>query len=135
MDLVHRSPTLQYRRELFSAGLIDNPHHPCGLAERRKLCREYVNKWTGTAKVARKIHEVPVEHPTLGWNHIAALGGDLFALHHPYRHDCFKVLHVPPGVSQRPVEGWSIPQFPFEVLCSTTYAPGNLLAVAERRGQ
>ena len=112
LDLVHSSPTLQYRRELFSAGLTDYTLHPRGLAERRMLCKEHVDKWTGTAKVVRRVYNVPVGPQV---NHGIALGGDLLALHQSYKYDCPKFLRVPPAVSQRSVEGWSVPRLPFEV--------------------
>jgi hypothetical protein len=64
--LIRGSSSLQYRRELFSAGLIDNSHNPRSLAERRKLCREYVDKWTGEVKVAKKTYRIPGEHYDTG---------------------------------------------------------------------
>jgi len=42
-------------------------------------------------------------------------------------------LHVPPAMSQKPVERWSIPQFPFEVCQLTTYPPENIIAVVEMK--
>jgi len=139
MDLVRSSPTLQYYCELFSAGLIDNSHPPWNLAERRKLCRKYVNRWTRTAKVVRRTHEIPTEPPTWTgeprWSHMTALGEGLLSISHPYQYGGFKFLPFPPVASQHPVKGWSIPQFPFEVGHSAAYVPDNLLVVTELGGQ
>ena len=139
MDLVRSSPTLRCRRELFSAGLIDNPHHHWDLAERRKLCRQHVNKWTRTAKVVGRTHEISMERPTWTgaprWSHMTALGGGLLSISHPYQYGGFKFLPFPPVLSQHPIEGWSIPQFPFEVGHSAAYAPDNLLVVTEQGKQ
>ena len=129
-DLVRGSSILQYHRELFSAGLIDNPHHPCNLAERRKLCKQYVNKWTGKLEVEKRTHDVSGEHPAI-FDRVVALGGDLLALGRPYTEDYYQFLRVPPGASQRPIEGWKLPQLPFHVLSFAAYPPADLLAVAE----
>ena len=136
MDLIRNSSTLQYRCELFSAGLIDNPCHPCYLTERRRLCKAYVDRWTGTTtKVMKNVCEVLVERPILGWNCIKTLVGDLLTLYKYSESNCLNFIRVPPAASQQPVEMWSIPPFPFKVLDFTAHAPDNLLAVAERRGQ
>ena len=133
MGLVRGSPTLQYLCELCSAGLIDNPHHPCDLSERRRLCKEYVDKWTGTAKVVKKtvrwLHGVP------NWNRITVLGGGLLTLYHSSQPGLAKLMRVPSATSQRLVERWTIPRLPFEVLHFTAYAPENLLAAVEQRGR
>lgn len=138
-SLVRGSPILQYRCELFSAGLIDNSHHPYDLVERRKQCKEYVDKWTRTAnvvkKVVRSVHWVPVERPTLAWNYSTVLGVDLLTFYHSSQPGRAKFIRVPPAANQPSVEGWIIPQIPFEVLHFAVYAPENLLAVVERRGQ
>ena len=47
-DLVHNSPALRHRRELFATGLIDNPRCPCDLAERRKLRVHLLNLRDGS---------------------------------------------------------------------------------------
>jgi len=134
MDIVRDSPILQYRRELFTAGLTDNHDHSCNLVERRKLCEEYAKKWAGTARLVKRVHEIPVVRPTLVWGDIIALGGDLLVLY-PYSKGCFEFLHVPPVTSQRSIERWTIPELPFSVDLFAVYAPDSLLVVSERRGQ
>jgi len=44
-------------------------------------------------------------------------------------------LHVPPTASQKPVEGWDIPPFPFDILSCAVYPLGNVLAVAGQVGK
>ena len=41
---------------------MDNLHYPCNLAERQRLRREYVDKWSDPANMADFHHEVPLEH-------------------------------------------------------------------------
>ena len=129
-DLIRRSSTLQYHRELFSAGLIDNPHYPCDLAKRRRLCKEHVDKWTGKVEVVKRTYQVPGEHSTIP-SQVVALGGDLLALRQPHEEDFHQFLRVPPGASQRPIEGWKHTQLPFRIQRSAAYPAADLLAVAE----
>lgn len=133
-DLIRGSSVLQYHRELFSAGLIDNPYYPCNLAERRKLCKEYVDKWTGKVEVLKRSYQVPGEHST-ALGRVVALGGGLLALNRFFREDCYQFLRVPPGTSQRPIERWKRPQLPFDVWCSAAYPPADLLVIAEPTGK
>ena len=130
--LVRGSSILQYHRELFSAGLIDNSHHPCNLVERRKLCGEYANKWTGKVEAVKRTYQIPGEHPTI-LNRVVTLGGDLLGLKEPHGEDFHQFLRIPPGGSQQPIEGWKHPQFPFHVWGSAAYPPADLLVVAELR--
>jgi hypothetical protein len=127
--LVRGSSSLQYHRELFSAGLIDNHHNSRSLAERRKLCREYVYKWTGEVEVAKRTYRIPGEHSTI-LNRVMALEGDLLVFNRPHGVDYRQSLRFPPGAGQQPIEGWKLPQFDFPVRRSTVYPPANLLAVA-----
>ena len=86
--------------------------------------------------MVKRTHEVPVERSLLGWNPVTALGGDLLALCRSHQHDCSQgFLRVPLVESQRLIEGCNIPEFSFDVLCSAAYAPDNLLAVSELRGE
>jgi hypothetical protein len=129
-DLIRGSSMLQYRRELFSAGLIDNSHHPCSLDERRKLCKEYVEKWTRKVKAVKRTHQVHGAH-SKRLDRAAALGGDFLVLRQPYTDDHCHFLRVPPGANQRPIEGRELPQLPFEDWDSVAYPPADLLVVAE----
>lgn len=49
--------------------------------------------------------------------------------------DGIHFLYIPPAASQAPVEGWTIPPFPFEVFDLVAYPSENVLAIAEHRGK
>ena len=60
----------------------------------------------------------------LGWNVIASykpLGTTL------------TFFRVPPVQSQKPIQWWSVPPFPFVIADISTYLPDNILVVAEHR--
>lgn len=109
------------------------------MSERRRLCEEYVDKWTGTTKVVKKVvrrvHEAPVERSRLDWDYGVVLGGDLLGFHSSSRPGCTNFIRVPSAASQRPVERWTIPQLRFAALYFTVYPPENLLALVEQREQ
>jgi hypothetical protein len=132
-DLVHSSLTIRYRRELFSAGLVDNPRSSCGLAERRKICEEYVRKWSGAASVVKSVRELPPGQFS-GWSDTAALSKNLIASRSGEDHE-LAFLCIPPLATRKAVEGWSIPPFPFKTFGFTAHTPANILAVAEQRGR
>jgi len=43
------------------------------------------------------------------------------------------ILSIPPVASGKPIDGWTIPPFPFKVSSFAVYHPENLLAVVERQ--
>ena len=49
--LTRDSPTLQYQRDLFSAGLTENPCNSCDFSQRRKLSKERGHKWSSAGRV------------------------------------------------------------------------------------
>jgi len=62
--------------------------------------KEYVDKWTGTASVVRKVvrvYWVPVERPALVWNYSVVLGVDLLTFHHSSPPGHAKSIRVPPA--------------------------------------
>ena len=131
-ELICDSPMLQYKRELFSAGLIENPCNPCDFAQRRKLFEEYKCRWSDVGRVVKTIHELPedlsrIHHSmeTPGWNLIG------------YRSKStgdgnISFVRIPPVTSQRPIERWN-PPLPFPVKGFAVYPPDNLLVVAEHK--
>ena len=60
---------------------------------------------------------------TLGRNLVAAPEEDADRIH---------FLHIPPAVSQEPVEGWSIP-LPFETFDCAAYPPEDIVVVVEHK--
>ena len=131
--LIRDSPTLQYKRELFSVGLIENPRKPCDFTQRRKLCKEHKRKWSNAGRVAKTIHELPEElsleqhlTTTLGWGLIAYCNTEDGSL---------SFLRPPPVMSQKPIEWWTIPPYPFSLKVFVAYPPDDILVVAEEKEQ
>ena len=132
-QLVRDSPTLQYKRELFSGGLIENSRNPCDFAQCWKLCKEHKYKWSNAGRVVKTIHGLPEElslkrhfATTLGWGLIV------------YRNKGdgrLSFLRPPPITSKRPIEWWSVPPFPFSLDVFVAYPPDDLLVVTEENQQ
>ena len=132
-DLIHDSPTLQYKRELFSAGLIENPRNPCDFAQHRKLYEEHERKWSYPARVVKTIHELPKE--LLLQQHFISIPGWSLIAYRNIEDGNLSFVHLPPAMSQRPIEWWRIPPLPFSVEVFAVYPPDNLLAVTEEKEQ
>ena len=129
-DLVRNSPILHHRRELLAIGLIDNPCCSRNLAERRKLREGYARKWSGGADMVKRTTKLPPIQ-SLGWDS-AEYFGDGHLATDSVEDDGVTFLHIPPVTSQKPVESWSIPPFPFDVFGYAVYPPENVIAVAEQ---
>lgn len=67
------------------------------------------------------------------WDRAIGLGRNMLASHSTPEGG-LDFLCIPSIASRKPVDGWSIPPFSFEVLGFTAYPPENLLAVAEQKG-
>ena len=130
-DLVRNSPTLQHRCELFAVGLIDNPCCPRDLAERRKLREEYTRKWTCKSDTVVESTKGLPPVQSVGWVY-ADYFGDGYVASRSIERNGRTFLRIPPVASQKPVEGWTIPPFAYDVFDYAVYPPGNVLAVAER---
>jgi len=89
-------------------------------------------KWSGPANVVKSTHKLP-PNPFSGWNPTEVLSKNLVASS-AIQLSGLAFLHIPPFSSQKAVEGWSFPPFPFKILDFTAYAPENVLAVAELKG-
>ena len=130
-DLARSSPELLCRRELFAAGLIDNPHNPCSLDERRRLCKEYVYKWSDATNLANSIRDVSLERPFVSWGDTEVMGRNLLAIH-PYVSDTIDFIRIPPAMSRGLPERWSVSDLPaFRLLYFTAHPPENILFVAD----
>jgi len=81
----------------------------------------------------KSIHELP--RGTFSEIHtIMALGGNLLASR-GLRDNSLAFARVPPAVSRKPIERWSIPPFPFRIEIFATHLADNILAVAEEKEQ
>lgn len=123
---------LQYRRELFAAALIGNPHSSCDLEERRRLCKDFVHKWSDPRTIASRLRELPLEYPLTGWNDVMVLWRNLVAIRSDRSNDV-DFFYVPPAISQKPPERWRIHDLPFKASRWTAYPPKNVLVVAEEK--
>ena len=129
-SLIHNSPILQYHCELFAAGLVDNPSNPCDLIERRKLCEEYARKWSDAATVVKSTYKLPLDQSSGCYT---ALGKNTVVSDSAPNHGGLDFLYIPPAASGKPIIEWTIPSFPFDVLCIGVYHPENVLGVVERQ--
>ena len=123
-DLARNSPTLQHQRNLFSAGLIENPCIPCDFAQRRKLCEEYTRKWSSEGRATKTTHEVPE-----GLSHSTPTPYGNLIVSRSMRDNGLDFLRISPGASKEPIKCWCIPPLPFDIEAFTVYPPENILAV------
>jgi len=126
-------PTLQHRRELPAAGLVENPCNPCDLAQGRKLYKDYVRKWSKAATVIKSTHKLLPDHAS-HWKYARNIGRNILAAYPTGNHG-LGFLHIPPVTSQKPIDTWNIPQFPFALFGFAVDHSGDLIAVAERDGE
>ena len=49
--------------------------------------------------------------------------------------DTLRFLRIPPATSQKSIERWDIPPFPFNIEAFSAYPPDDILAVAEVQGR
>ena len=130
-DLTRSSPLLQYKRDLFSAGLVENPYGPCDLAQRRRAYEEQERRWSDAGRAEKAIHKLP-EEPPYG-PHLTALGRNLIALRNMLNVGGITFLRLPPVTSAKPIERWSIPSLPFKFRFFAVYPPDNILVVTKEK--
>ena len=129
--MTRNSPTLRHKRDLFSAGLVENPCGPRDFSERRRLYEQYVRKWSNAGKVVKVTHELP-EELFIQRYYTTLHGGNIFASHKPYENN-IHFFWIPPATSRKPLEWWSIPPFPFFIKAFAVYLTDGILAVAEEK--
>lgn len=128
-DLTRSSPELQYRRDVFSAGLMENPCVLCDFAQCRKLCEEHERKWSNAGRVVDTIREVP--EGLIFREHSTTIINDTLVAFLSRGANNLGFFRVPPVTSRKPIEGWKIPPFPFDIKAFAVYPPENILVVAE----
>ena len=77
-----------------------------------------------------KVQKIPTSRSS-GWGVARYLGNGHLAFISVERSG-LAFLHVPSPASRKPVEGWDIPTFSFDIFDYATYPPENVLAVAEQ---
>jgi hypothetical protein len=79
----------------------------------------------------KSVYELPQEILSIS-DVITALGGNLLAFHR-WKGRILGFVRVPTAVSQKPIEWWTLPPFPFSIERFAAHAPDNVFAVAEMR--
>lgn len=110
---------------------MDNPHYPCDMAEGRRLCEEYVYKWSDAVNLAGSICEVSLGYEARRWDS-AAFWKNLLVTR-CYHSGNIHFTHIPPAMSQKPIERWNIPPFRFATLPRAAYLPKNVFVVTEEK--
>ena len=130
-ELISASPFLEYRLELFAAGLVENPHFSCSLEEGRRRFNEYMNLWKNFDNLEKSSHTLGLQDPR--WGKPAHVGRDPLAR----RSDCsISFIRVPRTIAGRQgVEEWTVdpPVTPFQPCGFAVYSPEDALALVERR--
>lgn len=88
-----------------------------------------MRKWSDATNIAKCLRDVPLEYPISDWSVKIPGRNLLVTVPDPNGID---FTHIPPAISRKPIERWSIRQLPSEVLCYATYPPKNILAVAKK---
>ena len=57
-NLIQASPYINYRLDLFDAGLKDNPATNLPLAEKRRIFEEYLTKWNALSFTPKKMQDI-----------------------------------------------------------------------------
>ena len=132
--VVRDSPTLQHKRKLFTAGLIDNPSVSCDLSQRKKAYEEYVHKWSDAARVVKTVYELP-PGTFSDLNRIKHPGGNFLLICRDFPDNGLAVVRVPSVVNPKAIEWWEVPPLPFLIVGFDAYPPDNVLAVAGEYGR
>jgi hypothetical protein len=127
LDFVSSSQHLQHRIDLFSAGLVDNPHTARSLAERRVLLRKYVDGWKDAEPSVR--YDCPLRTATSEFDP-PAVDQDLFP-GPPADRTNIPFLRVPSSPNQGTVKEWTL-GFQFQSSGYVVRSQDNLLAVIEQ---
>ena len=126
---------LQYKRDLFSAGLVETPCSPSDLFQRRKLCQEFQRKWSDAGRAVRAIHKLPKEL-SLERSSRTIHGSNLIAFRNTtLGGGSLSFVRLPPVTSQLPIEWWNISPFPPSIGAFSPHLSDNILAVAEVNGR
>ena len=129
-ELTHNLSTIRYKRDLFSAGLVENLRSPCDFVQRRRQCKEHERKWSNAGRVVKAVHKLPQE--LLSQQYSTIHGGGLI-ISCDNQNNNLDFLRIPPVTSRKPIERWSIPPFPFYPVAFAVYPPDLILAVVEEK--
>ena len=120
---------MEYRLELFAAGLVENPHFSYSLEEGRRSVREYVGVWENLDTV--KGHNYSLRLQNFRWEGLAPVGRGLLA---GLEGRSVLFIHVSCTTTRRPeVKEWTVnlPTVPFWPCGFALYSPEDVLALVE----
>ena len=128
-DLIATSQFLEYRLELFAAGLVENPYFPCSLEEGRKQVKEYANVWENLDAIKKRSY--PLRLRDLRWEEMVPVGRGLLA---GLCGSSISFIRVPCiAMGRRVVEEWTVdpPVTPFWPCAFAVCSPEDVLALVE----
>lgn len=127
-DLISTSPLLEYRLEVFAAGLVENPRFPCSLEEGRRRVKRYTDVWENLDTIKSYSH--PLRLRDFRWEELIPVGRDLLA-----RRSGRRVSFIRVTADRREVEEWTVdpPATPFWPGAFAVYPPEHVLALVEWR--
>ena len=130
-DLISTSPFLEYRLELFAAGLVENPHFSSSLEDGRRRVGEYVGLWENLDALER--HDYTLRLRYFRWEELAPVGRGLLAGLSGRSISFIRVSCTTTG--RRGVEEWTVdpPATPFWPCAFAVYPPEDVLALVEYR--
>jgi hypothetical protein len=77
----------------------------------------------------KSVHALPRE--IFSESHTITVLGENFLASHAWQDRILNFVRVPTAASQKPIEWWTLPPFPFRIERFTAHVPDNVLAVAE----
>lgn len=128
LDIVSSSQSLQHRIDLFSAGLIDNPHVARSLTERRAQLRKYVDGWNNPETSVRYVF--PLRNHTNVFC-LYPIDQDLFSARVEGRTPIIHFVRIPPFPRQGTVKEWEL-EIPFHLWNHVVCSRENLLIIIEQ---
>ena len=128
-DFISASPFLEYRVELFAAGLVENPRFSCSLEEGRRRVKEYVDVRNNLDTIKKRSHTL--QPRGFRWGGLVAVGQDLLARRSVHSVSFIRIPCTATG--QRGVEEWTVvPPATSSLPCAfAVYSPEDVLALVE----
>ena len=121
---------MEYRLQLFAAGLVENPRFSCSLEEGWRRVKEYVDVWENLDAVKR--HDYSLRLRDFRWGELAPVGRGLLAGLSGRSVSFIRVSCATTG--RGGVEEWTVdpPATPFWPCAFAVYTPEAVLALVER---
>jgi len=130
-ELISASPFLEYRLEVFAAGLVENPHFSCSMEEGRRRVKEYMDVWKNFDNLRKRVHTLGSQDHR--WGMPVHAGRNLLAR----RFGCsVSFIRVPrTTVDQQELEEWTVdpPVTLFQPCGFAVFSSDNVLALVERK--